>query len=205
MTCPCLFVCFTWYSSHLTHASCKACVFPTHPCNPPTHAHHPPTQASILARLKEINPALVQRLCSRLFFVVNKLDVRKKEVGLDEGATREYVAQLITQQMSMAEFQLQPEQVSAGEGVCVREGVVWVRIVWVLWYVGVVVCGCFVRGCKGGLVFLFINQLPNNTVFPTTYQHSLPIKHTITLFPPPPSHTHRPPRTHTQGAPRISS
>jgi hypothetical protein len=49
----------------------------------------------------------------RLFFVVNKMDVIRTSEGLGENATRQYVAQLVTQQLSAegGGFQLQPEQV----------------------------------------------------------------------------------------------
>ena len=51
-------------------------------------------------------------LC-RLFFVVNKMDMIRTSEGLGEEATRQYVAQLVTQQLSGDgnNFQLHPEQV----------------------------------------------------------------------------------------------
>lgn len=49
-------------------------------------------------------------LC-RLFFVVNKVDTIRMSEGLDEDATREYVAELVTAQLSGDGFQLHPEQV----------------------------------------------------------------------------------------------
>ena len=51
-------------------------------------------------------------LC-RLFFVVNKVDTIRVSEGLDEDATREYVAELVTAQLSGDGFQLHPEQVLA--------------------------------------------------------------------------------------------
>lgn len=69
-------------------------------------------QADVLATLKAENPQLVQRLSSRLFFVVNKFDVQYTEVGLSDEDTRTYVADLITQHMAMPEFQLHPHQVN---------------------------------------------------------------------------------------------
>ena len=47
----------------------------------------------------------------RLFFVVNKMDTLRVSEGLDEEATREYVAQLVTAQLADEGFQLRPEQV----------------------------------------------------------------------------------------------
>jgi hypothetical protein len=51
-------------------------------------------------------------LC-RLFFVVNKMDMVRTSHGLGEDATRQYVAELVTQQLSGDgnDFQLHPEQV----------------------------------------------------------------------------------------------
>ena len=49
-------------------------------------------------------------LC-RLFFVVNKVDTIRMSEGLDEDATRQYVAELVTQQLSGDGFQLHPDQV----------------------------------------------------------------------------------------------
>lgn len=68
-------------------------------------------EASLLAKLKEANPQLVQRLAQRLFFVVNKIDSMHSNVGLQEEELCEYVADLITKQMNCPEFQLKPEQV----------------------------------------------------------------------------------------------
>ena len=49
----------------------------------------------------------------RLFFVVNKMDMIRTSQGLGEDATRQYVAELVTQQLSGNgnDFQLHPEQV----------------------------------------------------------------------------------------------
>lgn len=54
----------------------------------------------------------VATYCScRLFFVVNKMDTIRVSEGLDEDATREYVADLVTTQLADEGFQLRPEQV----------------------------------------------------------------------------------------------
>ena len=55
----------------------------------------------------------LSRVCMlcRLFFVVNKVDTIRMSEGLDEDATREYVAELVTAQLSGDGFQLHPEQV----------------------------------------------------------------------------------------------
>lgn len=68
-------------------------------------------EAEVLQRLKEINPQLMARLSQRLFFVVNKADMIETSEGLDAEATKQYVAELITQQMKDESFQLKPEQV----------------------------------------------------------------------------------------------
>lgn len=54
---------------------------------------------------------LLFSIVCRLFFVVNKMDTIRLSEGLDEDATREYVAQLVTEQLSGEGFQLRPEQV----------------------------------------------------------------------------------------------
>lgn len=69
-------------------------------------------EAEILSRLKDINPQLLSRLSQRLFFVVNKADMIETSEGMDGPATQHYVAQLITQQMQIQDFQLKPDQVS---------------------------------------------------------------------------------------------
>ncbi len=69
-------------------------------------------EADMLRKLKGINPALIKRLQSRLFFVVNKADVMYNCEGLQEDETKQYVADLITAQLSQESFQLAPEQVS---------------------------------------------------------------------------------------------
>jgi hypothetical protein len=68
-------------------------------------------EASVLARLRSINPALVQRLSTRLFFVVNKFDQAEEGQGLGAGDTRAYVAELVTRQMDCPGFSLHPDQV----------------------------------------------------------------------------------------------
>ncbi|KAF5828209.1 hypothetical protein DUNSADRAFT_18021 [Dunaliella salina] len=68
-------------------------------------------EASMFERLKEINPALVRRLSQRLFIAVNKVDASLVSEGQDAEATREYVAELVTQQMACEGFQLRPDQV----------------------------------------------------------------------------------------------
>eukprot|EP00884_Botryococcus_braunii_P002284 jgi/Botrbrau1/12056/Bobra.0295s0011.1 len=68
-------------------------------------------EASLLQRLKEINPQLVKRLSQRLFFVVNKADVMHSADGMGEVETKEYVAGLITRTLQQEGFQLEPEQV----------------------------------------------------------------------------------------------
>ncbi len=70
----------------------------------------------MLRRLKAINPALLERLCCRLFFVVNKMDQAAESQGLDEEETRQYVAGLITRQLDCAGFTLHPDQVR-GAGI----------------------------------------------------------------------------------------
>ncbi|KAK9845844.1 hypothetical protein WJX81_004061 [Elliptochloris bilobata] len=68
-------------------------------------------EASLFAKLKAVNPALIRRLSQRLFFVVNKVDLIDRTEGLDHGAIREYVAHLVTSQLGDSGFQLCPEQV----------------------------------------------------------------------------------------------
>ena len=68
-------------------------------------------EATILAKLKQANPQLVQRLSQRLFFVVNKIDSMHSSKGLQEEELCEYVADLITKQMNSEAFQLRPDQV----------------------------------------------------------------------------------------------
>ncbi|GFH20932.1 uncharacterized protein HaLaN_18140, partial [Haematococcus lacustris] len=52
-------------------------------------------EASLLQRLKQVNPALVRRLSQRFFFVVNKVDAAQTTSGHDLEATRAYVADLV--------------------------------------------------------------------------------------------------------------
>lgn len=71
-------------------------------------------EAAVLERLKAINPGLVGRLSSRLFFAVNKMDQADQCSGLGEDETREYVAELVTRQLNCPDFRLHPDQVRAG-------------------------------------------------------------------------------------------
>jgi hypothetical protein len=48
----------------------------------------------MLGRLRCLNPELVRRLCTRLFFAVNKFDQADTGGGLGPEETREYVAQV---------------------------------------------------------------------------------------------------------------
>jgi hypothetical protein len=66
----------------------------------------------VLGRLKTINPALVARLSSRLFFAVNKMDQADEGCGLDDEETQEYVAGMVTSQLNCPDFKLHPDQVS---------------------------------------------------------------------------------------------
>jgi hypothetical protein len=95
-------------------------------------------EAGLFGRLAAVNPALLARLSQRLFFAVNKvcvlgggsidaagasrtaallccsimqMDAAEVSEGQDEVATREYVAALVTRQMGVPGFQLQPHQV----------------------------------------------------------------------------------------------
>jgi predicted GTPase len=70
-------------------------------------------EAQVLERLKAINPGLVGRLSSRLFFAVNKIDQADQCSGLGEDETREYVAELVTRQLNCPDFRLHPDQVGA--------------------------------------------------------------------------------------------
>lgn len=51
-------------------------------------------QAAMLGRLRSLNPELVRRLCTRLFFAVNKFDQADTGSGLGADETREYVARV---------------------------------------------------------------------------------------------------------------
>eukprot|EP00191_Tetraselmis_sp_GSL018_P003015 CAMPEP_0177597860 /NCGR_PEP_ID=MMETSP0419_2-20121207/11969_1 /TAXON_ID=582737 /ORGANISM="Tetraselmis sp., Strain GSL018" /LENGTH=425 /DNA_ID=CAMNT_0019090123 /DNA_START=455 /DNA_END=1728 /DNA_ORIENTATION=+ len=66
-------------------------------------------EQEMFQRLKEINPQILSRLSERLFFLVNKKDVLGAD--LTEDGVRQYVADLVTDQMASPEFQLRPEQV----------------------------------------------------------------------------------------------
>lgn len=66
----------------------------------------------VLGRLGALNPALLSRLCSRLFFVVNKFDQAAEGTGMGADDTRHYVATLITQSLlGVPGFKLHPDQV----------------------------------------------------------------------------------------------
>lgn len=75
-------------------------------------------EAEVLRRLKEINPQLMDRLAQRLFFVVNKADMIETSEGMDAAATKQYVADLITQQIHIEGFQLKEEQVGCSTCTC---------------------------------------------------------------------------------------
>lgn len=68
-------------------------------------------EAAMLQRLNELNPALIRRLCHRLFFVVNKMDMAETTEGMGEVETRSYVAALVSQQLGVPGFELEPEQI----------------------------------------------------------------------------------------------
>lgn len=76
-------------------------------------------EAQVLERLKSINPSLVARLSSRLFFAVNKMDQADESIGLDEEETREYVAEMVTRQLNCPDFKLHPDQVG-GRASCIE-------------------------------------------------------------------------------------
>lgn len=80
-------------------------------CNPVCRRLKTAEEAQVLERLKSINPSLVARLCSRLFFAVNKMDQADESIGLDEEETREYVAEMVTRQLNCPDFRLHPDQV----------------------------------------------------------------------------------------------
>jgi hypothetical protein len=61
---------------------------------------------------QDINPQLVARLSQRLFFVVNKVDLMRTSEGLEPEEIKEYVAELVTSQLSHEGFHLSPDQVS---------------------------------------------------------------------------------------------
>lgn len=61
---------------------------------------------------QDVNPQLVARLSQRLFFVVNKVDLMHTTEGLKDEEVREYVADLVTSQLSVEGFRLSPDQVS---------------------------------------------------------------------------------------------
>ncbi|KAG1654245.1 hypothetical protein FOA52_005800 [Chlamydomonas sp. UWO 241] len=68
-------------------------------------------EAAMFARLREVNPQLVQRLAQRLFFVVNKVDTMATSEGQGPEETQQYVAELVTRQLGLDGFRLAPEQV----------------------------------------------------------------------------------------------
>lgn len=65
----------------------------------------------MLRRLRELNPALIRRLAHRLFFAVNKIDMAESCEGLGEEETRAYVADLVSHQLGVPGFQLDPDQI----------------------------------------------------------------------------------------------
>jgi GTPase Era involved in 16S rRNA processing len=81
-------------------------------------------EAQVLERLKAINPGLVGRLSSRLFFAVNKIDQAEQSCGLGEDETREYVADLVTRQLNCPDFRLHPDQVGWVSG---KSSYMWVQ------------------------------------------------------------------------------
>ncbi|KXZ53106.1 hypothetical protein GPECTOR_8g96 [Gonium pectorale] len=56
-------------------------------------------EEGLFRRLRAINPQLVARLSSRLFFVINKVDASETSEGLDPDEVRNYVADLVTRQL----------------------------------------------------------------------------------------------------------
>ncbi|GIL70787.1 hypothetical protein Vretimale_3881 [Volvox reticuliferus] len=59
-------------------------------------------EEGLFRRLRAINPQLVARLSSRLFFVINKVDASETSEGLDPEEVRNYVADLVTRQLGGA-------------------------------------------------------------------------------------------------------
>ncbi|GLI58627.1 hypothetical protein VaNZ11_000362 [Volvox africanus] len=59
-------------------------------------------EEGLFRRLRAINPQLVARLSSRLFFVINKVDVSETSEGMDADEVRNYVADLVTRQLGGA-------------------------------------------------------------------------------------------------------
>ncbi|KAI7841857.1 hypothetical protein COHA_004386 [Chlorella ohadii] len=68
-------------------------------------------EAAMLRRLRELNPALIRRLAHRLFFAVNKIDMAESCEGLGEEETRAYVAELVSHQLGVPGFHLDPDQI----------------------------------------------------------------------------------------------
>lgn len=70
-------------------------------------------EAEMFKRLRAINPQLVKRLSTRLFFVVNKADQLAVSEGLNAQQTQQYVASLVTEQLGGLDtgFFLHPDQV----------------------------------------------------------------------------------------------
>ena len=70
-------------------------------------------EAATLARLRSLNPELARRLCTRLFFVVNKVDqaAAAGAGALGPEETKEYVAREVTRQLALPGFSLHPDQV----------------------------------------------------------------------------------------------
>lgn len=67
-------------------------------------------EEGLFRRLRAINPQLVERLSSRLFFVINKVDACETSEGLDPDEVRAYVADLVTRQMGAAAQQYHQQQ-----------------------------------------------------------------------------------------------
>ncbi|GFR43890.1 hypothetical protein Agub_g5019, partial [Astrephomene gubernaculifera] len=59
-------------------------------------------EEGLFRRLRAVNPQLVERLSSRLFFVINKVDACETSEGLDPEEVRAYVADLVTRQLGAA-------------------------------------------------------------------------------------------------------
>lgn len=72
-------------------------------------------EEEMLQDIQKINPALVERMSQRMFFVVNKFDVASTGQGLNEMETKEYVFNLLRD----AGFKMRREQVSIKEIKCI--------------------------------------------------------------------------------------
>ncbi|KAG2498988.1 hypothetical protein HYH03_003174 [Edaphochlamys debaryana] len=71
-------------------------------------------EEGLFRRLKQINPQLVARLSSRLFFVINKVDAVETSEGLDSDEVRTYVADLVTRQLGGAASAASPSSSPSG-------------------------------------------------------------------------------------------